>query len=386
MSAFNALGLDGSNPLHALAALGVLRLGDRLNPGLCMGWSAIDGGWRPVYTPVQDAEGWIQEMSEGIRKLAELGKPDPALNRKVRELSAQLKKALDERKRKKRILKVQASEEGWPRKGRANRTLAALAPIVAKIDGIQSELRTAEASLQAANGLGIAHVGDAIGVDASTFRQVGQQAMALWLADVQVPLTKADDAALLVAQLPALGCDAIDTKGKVVPTPYSFSNRGGGQYLLKDFRACASRVTPPLLKASLLALGNPTVDDATSLNWDPADQVSHALVWQDPEKRTKATNVAANALAYLGLSMLPCAPGPRGLEASGWADGGGFVWPIWKSSLGIDQVIGLLATMPRRPPWRVDELRVRGVEEVRHSAKINPDGKRNFFAPSRPLA
>ena len=155
MSAFNALGLDGSNPLHALAALGVLRLGDRLNPGLCMGWSAIDGGWRPVYTPVQDAEGWIQEMSEGIRKLAELGKPDPALNREVRELSDKLKKALDERKRKKRILKVQASEEGWPRKGRANRTLAALAPIVAKIDGIQSELRTAEASLQAANGLGI---------------------------------------------------------------------------------------------------------------------------------------------------------------------------------------------------------------------------------------
>jgi hypothetical protein len=386
MSAFNALGLDGSNPLHALAALGVLRLGDRLNPGLRMRWLPIDGGWRPAYTPVQDAAGWIQEMAQGIRKLAELGQPDPALNRKVRELSAQLKKALDERKIQERSVKAQASAEHWPREERADRTHAALAPIVAQIDRIQRERQTAEATLQAANGLGIAHVGDAIGVDTSTFRRVGQQAMALWPADVQEPLTKAGDAALMVAQWPALGCDAIDTKGKVVPTPYSFSNGSGGQYLLKDFRACASRVTPPLLEASLLALGNPTVDDATSLNWDPADQVSHALVWQDPQARAKATDVAANALAYLGLSMLPCAPGPRGLEAVGWTDGGGFVWPIWKSSLGIDQVIGLLATMPRRPPWRVDELRARGVEEVRHSAKINPNEKRKFFAPSRPLA
>lgn len=386
MSTFQALRLDGANPLHALAALGLLRLGDRLNPGLRMAWARAGGAWRPVYAPVTDAARWLHEVAAALRMLAALGQPDPARNRRVRELATHLKKATIRRKDAEKVLKAQATVEGWARETRAERVRAALEPITLEIDALQRDLNEAEAALQAANGLGLAHAGDAIGIDAAAFRRLGHQALALWPPGQAGPVTQPADAPLLVAQWPALGCDAVAVQGKVVPTPYSFSNGSGGQYLLKDFRACASRVTTALLEASLTGAGQAAVDDVTSLNWDPADQVSHALVWQDPQDRKKSTDVAANALAYLGLSLLPTAPGRRGLQAVAWAEAGGFVWPIWSAALGIDAVSSLLASMPLRAPWPVQDLRARGVVELRLAAKVNPDGQRNFFAPSRPLA
>lgn len=386
MSDFIARGWSGANPLHALAALGLLRLGTRLSPGLRMAWRQVDGAWRPGYAPVLDVEAWTEQLAVGLRTLASLGKPDPALNTRVRQLSSELKKALDARKQQEKTLRGLKREAGWSKEQADDHRRTSLAPFDTRVQQAEDALRAAQWDLQRANGLGIAHVGDAIGVDAAAFRHDGREALDLWFRAVPgQPLDRPADPWLLASQWPALACDAVQDQGKVVPTPYSFSNGSGGQYLLKDFRSCAARLTPSLLRASLSGQGCTTVDDATSLNWDPADQVSHALVWQDPQDREKATDAGANALAYLGLSLVPCVPRAGGLQAVGWHKAGGFVWPIWSAPLGIDAVASLMATMPLDSSSDTKAWRARGVHEVRLASKVNPDGKRNFFAPSRPV-
>jgi hypothetical protein len=385
MKEWVAFGLDGGNPLHALAALGLLRLGARLWPDLRMGWRRERASWHPFYHPVDEEAALIPPLAAALRVLADVGCADPALNRRVRDLSTSLKKAEKGRKTREREVRDESRCQGLGKEAMVDHVREALGPLESEIRNLEQDLAKARAALQEANGQGVAHVGDAIGVDPATFRRAGRIALESWTAVPSVGVDGPADAALVVAQLPALGCDIVQSSGKVAPTPFSFSNGSGGQYLLKDFRACAARVTPPLLLATLSGQGAASVDDATSLNWDPSDQVSYALVWQDPQSRPKATDVGANALAYLGLSLLPCVPTGQGLRAVGWAEAGGFVWPIWSPALSIDAVFSLLALVPSRGVVDVASLRARGVEEVRLAGKVNPDGKRNFFAPSAPL-
>lgn len=387
MSTFVATGWDGSNPLHALAALGLLRLGARIGPDLRMSWVRENGAWRPAYDPVADPSSWVDELARAVQTLARVGAADPSLNARVRQLSAAVKKTAVRRKEAERRLRAQKREAGWSRADAEAHQHRVLAPIDAALRKEESELLEAQRDLQRANGLGISHVGDAIGVDADAFRQDGRRALELWSsATPGAILEEAADPSMLVAQWPGLACDAIQTHGKVVPTPFSFSNGSGGQYLLKDFRACADRVTAERLRDSLTGGTRATCSDATSLNWDPADQVSYALVWQDPQTREKNTDVSANALAFLGLSLVPAVPHARELKAVGWHSAGGFVWPIWSARLGIESVSALMASMPLSDATDLQAWRARGVHELRLAAKVNPDGKRNFFGPSRPLA
>jgi hypothetical protein len=385
---FLVRGWSGANPLHVLAALGLLRLGSRLSPGLCMAWQQVDGAWRPVYSPVSDPEAFTDRLAHGVRMLGTVSKADPALNKGVRLLSAALKKAREARQKQEKTLRALKREVGLSKEQLDERRRETLPPLDAEVQRAEDALREAQSALQRANGLGIAHVGDAIGVDASAFRQGGREALDLWLrAAPSAQIEQPADPWLLVFQWPALASDAVQDQGKVVPTPYSFSNGSGGQYLLKDFRSCAARLTPALLRASLSGQGSATVADATSLNWDPSDQVSHALVWQDPQHRDKATDVGANALAYLGLSLVPGVPRDGKLQAVGWhkAYPGGFVWPIWSVPLGIDAIASLMATIALESNLDMQAWRTRGVHEVRLASRVNPDGKRNFFAPSRPV-
>lgn len=388
MNEFVARGLSGANPLHVLAALGLLRLGTRLSPGLCMAWQQLDGAWRPAYSPVPDAEVFTDCLAHGLRMLATVSQTDKALNSKVRRLNTALKKAREARKEQEKALRTLKRKDGLSKEQVDEHRRETLPPLDAEVQRAEDALRDVQSALQRANGLGIAHVGDAIGVDASEFRQGGCEALELWMtAAPGAQIEQPADPWMLVSQWPALASDAVQDQGKVIPTPYSFSNGSGGQYLLKDFRSCAARLTPTLLRASLSGQGSATANDATSLNWDPSDQVSHALVWQDPQNRDKATDAGANALAYLGLSLVPAVPRARGLQAVGWhkAPPGGFVWPIWTVPLGIDSVASLMATIALDGNLDMQAWRARGVHELRLASRVNPDGKRNFFAPSRPV-
>lgn len=386
MTEFVAKGLDGSNPLHVLAALGLLRMSDRLTPGARLGWRLSGARWTPVYSQIPEDAEWIEAVAAGLRVVASLGTADAGVNRRAKDAATELKRLVTRRKAIEKELRQEIRKAGLKKDEAEAYRATALAQIDDLIATAGAELTRAQKDQQAANGIGIAHIGDAIGVDAASFRSMGSEALELWHSSSGTTLDRPADPQLLVYQWPALGCDGVAEDGKVSPTPYSFSNGSGGQYLLKDFRGCASRVSASRLRSTLTGDGLATDSDATSLNWDPTDQVSHALVWQDPQAREKSTDIAANALAYLGLSLLPCAPIGRGLAAVGWHGRAGFTWPIWSSPLGLESVASLLALIPKPERIEMDALAARGVIEVRFSARVNPDGKRNFFGPSRPVS
>ena len=192
---------------------------------------------------------------------------------------------------------------------------------------------------------------------------------------------------MIVAQLSGLASDVIHENNKVTPTSLSFSNGGANQLLLKDFRSCAAKCTAELVEATLLGQGEREIIGQTGLNWDPEDNRDYALRWDDPASAKKSTDVAANALAYLGLSLFPAMPVGRKLITVGWGPHKAFSWPIWDSLLPLSAVMSVLsyADVVREKPNIVD-LVTRGIVQINRSEVINPTGKRNFFAPSRPVA
>ncbi len=382
-------GLDGANPLHALAAFGLLRVGHRIRgDSLRMSWRSVDGLWHPVVHGAGQMEALLSEVGSCLVSLSTLGNPDKELVRRVRERNAdtnRLKKSLKERRKQ---AKAEAKASGFDPQSTRAHVDAKLATAHSELEALQVRLSDAQKRLAMANGIGVAHVGDTIGVAPEILRAAARHALDRWTADaVHSDSPATDDALLVLAQLPALACDQIHEDGRLTPTPFSFSNGASGQCLLKDFRGCAAEVTRERLLAAITGQGDARVAGQTGLNWDPDEQVSYALVWNDPSNATKAAPVATNALAYLGLSLVPCVPRGSRLAAVGWGPGRAFSWPIWDTPLPIDAAMALLAH-PQIVSDRPDsaELRLRGIIAVRRAAVVNPTGKRNFFAPSRPVA
>jgi hypothetical protein len=126
--------------------------------------------------------------------------------------------------------------------------------------------------------------------------------------------------------------------------------------------------------------------DTASLDWDPSDQRSHAHMAEDPEDTPKRTDPAANALAFIGLGLLPAIPTPQGLTAMGWKSNSSWSWPIWEPLLTLPVVASLLAceVLQREHPDPVP-LAAQGVREVLRCNRINPTKKRPFFSPSIPV-
>ncbi len=370
-------GLDGANPLHLLAALGALVLTDDLTPGATLRWQRTGGRHAPLLGTGLAPRRWSEQLAARLREMAAVppSNDEAPARRKVDELGAALKRELTGLKALAGELKAEATRMrlvGAEKKAWGRDRLDARRQI---IRGLETEKMRAQEEHAKTLGFGPAHLGEVIGVPVSVFRLHAEHALAHDPASAR--------------QLAALGTDACTENNALRATPFSFSNGGSGKKLLKDFKTLARACTAEKLEASLL-LGAPVPDDLTSLNWDPADLRSYAHQWSDPaDTRIKArTDAVANALAYAGLSLLPCFPGRRDLEAVGFLreDGkAGFTWPIWEPALGVDVVRAMLATVGL-PSFAASEAtaRPRGIVAVFRSARVNPTGKRNFFAPSTP--
>lgn len=338
--------------------------------------------------PGPDAVSPVPEyMSGWLMAISRTASADPGKQRHVRELKAALNKLKKDRRDAARAERTDLESQGLRgEEARARRKLA-LANWDRKIDETERKLTVASDELADGLGNGIAHLGDVIGVPVELFRRRAVDAVRRWMASRAFPATSVpctDDPELVAEALAAQASDGILEGGRVVPTPYSFGNGASGQCLLKDFRACARACSPQAVEASIAGGGSPR-DDLSGLNWDPAEQRSYALQWRNPEDG-KEVDPVPNALAFVGLTMLPLAPGSRG-RAVGWRVDGSdqaFTWPLWGPALEIRAVRGLLAGSAWRRDGRDLALLARyGIHEVRESARINPTGKRPFFAPSR---
>lgn len=256
------------------------------------------------------------------------------------------------------------------------------------INSAEKPIRLTEGKSIRSQEFGIAHLGQKIGVPGKVFRAQAELALQVWFEGILQNKFHQESLETWVASfLSASACDAIidQKKDEVHPTPYSFSNGSGAQLLLKDFRSCARSVTAERVSGYLTGNdydGFRVREGVTSLNWDPSEQIGYAVRWGDPgdsSKNKASVNVVENALAYIGLSFLTVIPGNNKLGAVGWRSRKGFrgfVWPLWQYPLSIDLIKSLMASSDQVLSEYL------GVLQVRFSRVYNPDGKRNYFAPS----
>lgn len=175
----------------------------------------------------------------------------------------------------------------------------------------------------------------------------------------------------------AFACDGVvDKEGKVEPSRLSFSNGGGMQFLLKDYRTLAARCLADEVRANILqGLGN--VQPLTNLNWDPAALRSYALRWNDPNSDKKDTDVPANVLAFIGLTWFPSVPSIHDLVTAGFSERGRvWTWALWDRPASFVVVRSLVrAPVARQQP----------AIAARFCCRRFSESKRLYFSPAMAL-
>lgn len=374
------IGLDGTNPLGMLASLGLFRLLVTNDPEVRMGW-VKEKGWHPIFQSKApwEKESLLESLTLTIRGLGAVKAGDiKAKQRSATDAKAKIKPLQE--KIKQRSAQALADAKSMRLKGAEAKAHAKEAT-----RELDAELRTTELDLERSRelladalGQGIAHLGDVIGVQPEVFRSKAIEALT-------VPST--GESRLIIDCLSSQASDACLDSDRLAYTPFSFSNGGAGQCLLKDFRTLATDLSQEELAAALFSRV-PVLKESTSvkkvpnLNWDPRDQRSYALQWRKPETEAKKVNVAANALAFVGLALLPAVPGPKRLRAVGFGGGNSaWTWPLWDTCLGSDVIRGLLAdaALQVASPDTV-HLAARGIVAHCRTQRVSPN-KRSFFAP-----
>jgi hypothetical protein len=382
MTTITVTGWDGANPLHFLAALGTLVLVAEQDPDATLAWR-WEGRWIPIITHRHSA--WPDDAAAAaaltalLRALGATGSVDPGANRRVRDLKQRVGDLQKERKSRLGSIKADKSLD---KAARAAALQAAAMTSDAELRAAEKELERAQADMGDALGAGIAHLGSVIGVQPDIFRRQARSACDAWLAGDRTRCGAATPD-LLAAALAAQSCDGVhDDRGMVAPTPLSFGNGAGNQWLLLAFRNCCGLIDEAMF-ASLMA-GAPVAipAKAVSVGWNPAEQRDYALQWDDPAGGN-AHDVATNAIAFVGLSRLTAFPSGTGGSRMGamcWTTSPehGLIWPLWDVPLSIPALSSLLACDLRHGPRRP------GVSALMHARRITVN-KRYFFAPARPL-
>lgn len=176
-------------------------------------------------------------------------------------------------------------------------------------------------------------------------------------------------------------CDGVvEDDGQVTPSALSFANGQSGKLLLRDYRDLAVDTTADDIEAAWFRPWAYT-DACKTFRWDPSDLRYYALRADNPGNSTVYGVRGGNTLAFWGLSMLPTAPGSRGLATTGvsrqptgaktsaWC----FTWPVWDSPLGLDPLRGLLGLAElQRPADRIptQSLRDRGLLTAFRSERV----------------
>jgi hypothetical protein len=185
---------------------------------------------------------------------------------------------------------------------------------------------------------GVASLGDIIGVPVEQYRD--------FCSGKSVDIHQRSGMSRLMFAA-AFASDAVvdSTKGTVTPNALSFSNKQGGKLLLKDFKTLVSQATSERVRAALfdrwcyLDTGLPT------FRWDPLDMRTGAHMATSPTDTETTSVMAANAIAFMGLSYLPTTPADNSLSTTAVNRLDGelhLTWPIWQTPLMSDVVASLL--------------------------------------------
>lgn len=193
--------------------------------------------------------------------------------------------------------------------------------------------------------------------------------------------------------LAAFGSDACRTKrdGTIQPTPFQFITGSGHQFFLETVRKLIEEVTPERVRETLFQAWSYR-DDGLSMRWDPVEDRRYALMDRDPTASDNRPRTVwmANLLGYRALALFPSVPRRKGLRTVGWAEHNealAFSWPVWEHPAGLDSIRSLLALRELASPQPDrSALRARGVTQVFRARRIKVGSGANYklnFSPAR---
>ncbi len=362
-------GVDGTNPLGFLTALGTLvALNAAGHCGARLGWRRT-ATWRPVITGLGDdmSTGDLERRQEKLAEVVagalrgrDVGQNAEetlavAQERYRRALSA-VKSRMDEVKR--RRLKGKARRDAIEEE---------VGPLEADADQRRRERQDA---LREAVPRPETAIGDYVDCTVEEYREHVRGILEAASAADRDPLD-------MLANFASDGCLHPNRdkarKGTLAPTPFCFTLGASHQCFLADVRQLAARVAADRVPTTLFEQWEYR-DEKYSLRWDPLEDRRYALMDHDPSDTAARTVWMANLLAYRALALFPSAPRGSELVTAGWRmDGteGELSWPIWEQSIGIGAV-GFLLSLPGLvddPPDHA-ALRARGVDAVLRARRI----------------
>lgn len=357
-------GLDGSNPLGFLAALGTLRaLTDSWpNRGLTMSWTRDSGAWRPVlhFSSSESTE----EVTSALSAFVAYRSLFPS----ARIVRHRLRVARGARA-------LQRMEKKWARRKLSKQEKKEKKQFLQKLIG-----KSRDEWLQQTHPYLL--VGKNTNVPSREYR-----VCLLRIARA----TK--EPRLVYDQFAALGSDIADEDGSMLDTALRTMSGSGHQHQLVFMANLLQQVTPDAIRRSLFErwdYADPVRN--LTLRLDPMDDSRYALQWEnpstDPTRDHFGSMLGANALAVIGLSLVSTVPVTKGLATLGFSGTGSrdtfWTWPIWGVSAGVDVVRSLLAHSQLQPErFNGTALRAMGIAVVYRAQRISVDKFRNF-TPSHP--
>jgi hypothetical protein len=368
-------GLDGTNPLGYLAALGVLRTLNGM-PGADaprMRWTAAN--WRPIVSDhrVASADKLVELVYAGLRRTSRPGEAK----------SAAAKRNLDEMRTR---LKHKHEDIRQRRLGREERQAV-----------IAAEVRPLEKEVERLRGLWRARLTESAPDPALSLGAnltVPDDEFRAFVLDAAISSSAtgrswADFCA-------AFGCE-YGTSGaaRMHATPLVLVNGSGHQDFLGSVAQVMVHCTVDHLRRTLLESWAYN-DEGYSLRLDPLEDRRHALMAQDPTAagNKPRTMWGANRLAFEAMPLFPCVPVlPRPKTLCTRVEAGDqawFYWPLWGPRSTLDTVRTLL-TLPQIVDEEPDggrHLRARGVLSVYRCKRIRVgSGAGRYFnlTPATPV-
>jgi hypothetical protein len=368
-------GLDGSNPLGFLAALGVLCCVDAATPNsvVKMSWIASRSGWNPLL------QGCPLNVSETTNLIASYLKLPIQLDTAIDQ-----KRGLSEQRFKEAKKKVEEAEkylkqqrlQGKERDEAVKRDVKPLQDLLERrrtiwLRRLQHTVPSPEMAL-----------GKHLNATVDEFRHLVLRVLDEWTKNTRDVLDL----------LASFGSDACrrENSQKMESTLFCFITGSGHQYFLDTVSKLFGKVDAARLDAALSKQGEPA-DETLSMRWDPAEDRRYAMMWDDPTASSNKakTNWAINLLAYQGLRLLPTMPGSHGLETTGWSSGrhAAWAWPIWRGAVTLNLVRSLLSH-PQLTTDKVDssvlaETGIIGVYQSRRIRVGNPPLHKLNFTPAQ---
>jgi CRISPR-associated endonuclease/helicase Cas3 len=319
-------GLDGSNPLAFLAALGTLRVADQAFESKAkLSWKRA-GKCVPVLHVPAD-----HDLIAHLHGL---------VHRVGNSTAAEQAEKLDKEYRTRRKEVDKALKAIKDRKLRGKERKAAIAVEVEPLRRVADAARAKWLhALDAAVPAPFLSLGKALAVTEDEFRSFARRSAERVNTDGQRARPDVDFAT-------AFGCETcLLDSGRIVPTEFQLITGSGHQYFLETLAALMERVTAEQIRRCLVGPWTYT-DPRLSFRWDPLDDRRYAYGWGDPSDVHVSTEHGANLLAAFALPLMPLIPTSRGPVTTGFnpqTNPPAFTWPIWSYPLSVDSVRSLLA-------------------------------------------